>query len=79
MLSNAYAQDQTAETLLLSGAELMARQLRAEIRPHTRIMAIDPAARRIRFAAGELLGFTLAGTATADKQSLGKQLPPTLP
>ena len=54
MLSNAFAQDKTAETLLLSTAEQMAAQLRAEIHPHTRITAIDPATRRIRFAQGEL-------------------------
>ena len=49
MLSNALAQNKTAETLSLSDAQQMATQLRADVHPHSRITALDPSTRRIRF------------------------------
>ena len=54
MLSNAFAQNKTAEALLLSSAEQMATQLRADIHPNSRITALDPGTRRIRFGHDEL-------------------------
>lgn len=54
MLSNAFAQGKTAETLLLSTAEQMAAQLHADIRPHTTISALDPAKRLIRNGPGPM-------------------------
>lgn len=53
MLSNAFAQHKTAETLLLSTARQMAAQLRAEVNAHQRVTTLDPTARRIHFAQGE--------------------------
>lgn len=49
MLSNALAQGQTADSLLLSSAEQMASQLNATIHPHTPADAIDAKTHRIRF------------------------------
>lgn len=54
MLSNALAQGKTAESLLLTPAEQMAAQLRADIRAHTQVVGIDPANRQIQLDSGEL-------------------------
>ena len=54
MLSNALAQGKTAESLLVTPAEQMAAQLKAEIRAYTRVAGIDTAIKRIRLDSGEL-------------------------
>jgi len=47
MLSNGLAQKKTAASLILSGAEQMASQVQADIRPFTRVKAVDAAAHRL--------------------------------
>ncbi|MDD5295811.1 MAG: FAD-dependent oxidoreductase [Rhodocyclaceae bacterium] len=47
MLSNGLAQKKTASSLILSGAQQMAGQLQADIRPYTWVRAIDSAAHRL--------------------------------
>lgn len=54
MLSNALAQDKTAESLLLSNAEKMATQLHAEIYQYATVSAIDPDKQRVKFNAKDL-------------------------
>jgi rubredoxin-NAD+ reductase len=53
-LSNAYAQGKTPEQLVNHSAEEMAGQLNARILPHTRVEAVDPAARTITAAGAPL-------------------------
>jgi rubredoxin-NAD+ reductase len=53
MLSNGLAQNKTAATLILSSAEQMASQLQAEIRPFTRVKAVDAAAHRLELEGSE--------------------------
>lgn len=52
MLSNAFSQGKSADTLVTSSAAQMAEQLRAEILTHTRITAIDHDAKRVHFDGG---------------------------
>ena len=47
MLSNAFASGKSAEQLRNSSAAAMAAQLGIEVRPHTRITGIDPAAKQV--------------------------------
>lgn len=54
MLSNAFAQGKDAATLVNTPAEKMAAQLGAEIRPHTRVLAIDATARKLQLENGSL-------------------------
>jgi len=53
MLSNGLAQNKTAASLILSSAEKMASQLLTEIRPHTRVKAMDAAAHRLELEGPE--------------------------
>ena len=66
MLSNAFAQGKTAESLLLSNAEQMATQLAAEIRPNSRVTALDTATRRVRLGQAELVYGALVMAVGAD-------------
>mgnify|MGYP000114837844 CR=1 FL=1 len=54
MLSNALAQNKTAEMLVNTPAAAMAQQLNAEILPHTTVHALDTNAHRLRTSGGEL-------------------------
>lgn len=54
MLSNALAQGKTAANLLVTPAEQMAAQLRADIRAHTQVVSIDTADKRLQLDTGEL-------------------------
>ena len=54
MLSNALAQGKSADELMITPADQMATQLRADIRAHTRVEAIDTAAKRLTLNTGEL-------------------------
>jgi len=47
MLSSALASGKTPDQLAMASAPQMAEQLKADIRTHTRVMAIDPAQQRI--------------------------------
>lgn len=51
-LSNGYAQNKTADEIAMQSAQQMAEQLKADIRPHTRVEAIDPSAHRATFGNG---------------------------
>jgi rubredoxin-NAD+ reductase len=50
MLSEAFAAGKTPETLPTSTAVQMAEQIKAIVRPHTRVTAIEPEANRVRIA-----------------------------
>lgn len=54
MLSNALAQGKTPDALLLSSAEQMASQLRADIHAYAAVSSIDPETQRIRFNGAEV-------------------------
>jgi len=56
-LSNAYAQNKTADALLISPARKMAEQLDIDLRPFSRVHAIDRAAHRVELADGATLGY----------------------
>jgi len=56
MLSNALAQGKTPESLALKSAAAMARELDADIRPHTRVDGLDPATQTLT-ANGERLPY----------------------
>lgn len=53
-LSNALAQQRTPAQLVTTPRAALATQLNLEIRPHTRALAIDTAAHRLRTAAGDI-------------------------
>jgi rubredoxin---NAD+ reductase len=48
MLSEAFAAGKTPETLPISSAAQMTEQLKAIVRPHTRVTAIEPESKRVR-------------------------------
>jgi rubredoxin-NAD+ reductase len=54
MLSNALASGKTPRSLPTASAEAMAAQLKALVRPRTRVTAIEPAARRVRIGSEPL-------------------------
>ena len=54
MLSGALAKGQSAADLVSADAATMAARLDIEVRPHTRVSAIDPAARLVQTSAGPL-------------------------
>ena len=53
MLSNALAQKKSAASLMLSSAEQMAQTLQADIRPFTRVVAVNAAAHRLELEGPE--------------------------
>lgn len=53
MLSNALAQGKTADSLLLSAAEQMAQQLKAEIRPGTTVTGLNSASKTLHTSRGD--------------------------
>ena len=50
MLSEAFSAGKTPETLPISSAVQMTEQLKAIVRPHTRVTAIEPELKRVRIA-----------------------------
>lgn len=53
-LSNAFAQGRSAAQLVTTPAAQMAATLQVELRAHTRALAIDPSARRLRTEGGDI-------------------------
>ncbi|QNM94872.1 NAD(P)/FAD-dependent oxidoreductase [Chitinimonas koreensis] len=71
MLSNALAGNKSPEQLAMKPAAKMAEELRAELLTHTRLEAIDPAARRIATRAGAFDYDRLVLALGADQASHG--------
>lgn len=57
MLSNALASGRTPQAILNADAEKMAGQLKMDIRPHTRVVALQPDAHRIVLQSGDTLRY----------------------
>ncbi|SFW27563.1 NAD(P)/FAD-dependent oxidoreductase [Nitrosovibrio sp. Nv17] len=57
MLSNALASGRTPQVILNADAEKMAGQLKMDIRPHTRVVALQPDAHRIVLQSGDTLRY----------------------
>jgi len=57
MLSNAIAGHKTAATLVMKHAAKMAEELGASVRAHTEVLRIDPAARTLHCADGEVVAW----------------------
>ena len=57
MLSNALAGHKTAATLVMKPAAKMAEELGASVRAHTEVLRIDPAARTLHCADGEVIAW----------------------
>jgi rubredoxin-NAD+ reductase len=58
MLSNALATGKTPASIVTTRAEKMAEQLKIEIRPFSRVNAIDPAGRTVTLADGEQISYS---------------------
>lgn len=57
MLSNALSSGKTPDSILNGDAAQMAAQLKISIRPHCRVIAIDPAGCAVTLADGEKIGY----------------------
>lgn len=57
MLSNAFAQKKSADSLLMKAAATMASDINAEIRPHSNVTAIEPGLKQLTVN-GEVLKFS---------------------
>lgn len=57
MLSNALSSGKTPDSILNGDAAQMAAQLKISIRPHCRVIAIDPAGCAVALADGEKIGY----------------------
>lgn len=57
MISNALAQGRSAEALIQQRPEAMAAQLQAQILSETQVLAVDPAARTLTLADGQVLRY----------------------
>ncbi|PCH59526.1 MAG: FAD-dependent oxidoreductase [Gammaproteobacteria bacterium] len=57
MLSTALAQGKDAKTLVMTTAEKMAEQLKAKIRPHTKVTALDTVKQKLTIDNGDVVSY----------------------